>query len=53
MYLAEKDGKTFKVSGVQVAAFRKAGYTVTEEKAEQAKTAAKTTSKAKTTRATK
>lgn len=43
MYLASKNGKTFRVSGVQVAAFKNAGYTVTEEKT---KTKAKAKAKA-------
>ncbi len=45
MYLASKNGKTFRVSGVQVAAFKSAGYTITEE---AAKTKAKAKAKAKT-----
>ncbi|MCD8160912.1 MAG: hypothetical protein LUE61_07010 [Clostridiales bacterium] len=45
MYLTSKNGKTFRVSGVQVAAFKNAGYTITEE-ATKAKTKAKTRAKA-------
>ncbi|MCD8368260.1 MAG: hypothetical protein LUC48_09605 [Clostridiales bacterium] len=55
MYLAEKDGKQFRVSGVQVAAFRAAGYTITEEATSDGKkpAARKGTTKTTTAKAAK
>ncbi|MCD8190336.1 MAG: hypothetical protein LUD78_09000 [Clostridiales bacterium] len=46
-YIAEKNGKKFRVTGVQVAAFQKAGYTVTKEATEETTATVKKAAKSK------